>query len=114
MHKSVLVLAAAAQVLGASTLAGQERSSVRTPAYVWATGGIGPSTEGFAAVVGLDLQIRTHLLSVRTAGAAGLFENSLQDYGVLLGEAYRGKQGMIALSAGVGMMNGTLCTGLFG
>jgi hypothetical protein len=82
--------------------------------YAWATAGIGASTEGFAGVAGFDLEVQRNLVSIRTAGVGKLFEDSFQDFGLLYGRTHRGARGMISASAGVGLMNGDRCTGLFG
>jgi hypothetical protein len=114
MVKLVPLLMAAMNLVAASQLLSQAPPVAKAaPVYAWGTVGLGAGSEGFAAMVGLDLEVQRNLISVRTTGVARLFENSLQDVALLYGRVYRGKQGMVAASIGVSAMNGDLCTGLF-
>jgi hypothetical protein len=96
-----------------SAMAAQEQP---VPAVLaWGTVGLGVGTpDGFAGVAGFDLLIGGHLVSARATGVAGIIDDEFWDFGVLYGRTYGWSRGRASVSAGLAMMDGQRCAGVFG
>lgn len=96
----------------AAALAQETLPEETTPVRGWLTGGLGASTEGFAGVAGFDLAVDHHLFSVRGSVASGILGPAFWDVGLLYGRTGVWERGMASASAGLGVMNGDISSGL--
>lgn len=92
-----------------SPLGAQEPAGKDATGMAWLTGGLGRGSEGIAAVAGADLSWEHHLVSFRTAATGPLFNGgqTYWDAGLLYGRALRWPDGLVAASAGIGVMGGS-------
>lgn len=102
------------QLAGSPLLAAQEGPHTARPVLAWVSAGVGGGTQGFAAAAGADLLLSRHLISFRTAGVANIFEDGFWDFAILYGRAGRWSHGLVALSAGLAVMDGERCGGGIG
>lgn len=84
------------------------------PARWWFTAGLGPGSEAVAGVVGFDLALDRHLLSVRGAATADILGPGFWDVGLLYGRSVRWEAGGAGASVGLGVMGGDRSSGLGG
>lgn len=83
----------------------QTKPPAGAPTLVWATAGAGAGSEGFAASIGADVLAGHHLFSVRAAATSEFLGDGYWDYGLLYGRARRTTHGLMALSAGIAVVN---------
>lgn len=114
MIRLALIVIATSNLLVAGALIAQDPPMTRTPVYAWGTLALGPSTHSFGAMLGFDVLIHDHLLSIRSSAASELFGDEFEDVGLLYGRVRHLKQGLLAASAGVGVVRGLRCGGVFG
>lgn len=96
--------------LAGTPMVAQQQRPAEHPVRFWATGGLGVGTEGFATVIGLDVAIRQHLISVRSAAVEGIFHDRFWDLALLYGRAGRWRRGMAGGSIGVAFVDGERCS----
>jgi hypothetical protein len=81
-----VVAAAALALLLAAQLGAQETGEEAPGRSLWAAAGLGPGTEGGAALIALRYSPGGHLFSARTAGSFGITEGEGRtDVGLLYG-----------------------------
>src|SRR5262245_7115576 len=93
-------------------LLGQSVPSAAPATLAWVTvglGGGGAGGGGVAAAAGLEVLARQHLFSLRVTGVAVEFGNNFWDAGLLYGRVHRMKRGLLAVSAGVALVDGERC-----
>jgi hypothetical protein len=95
--------------LPGSSLVAQQEAQAPHPVRLWGTGGVGVSTEGFATLIGFDLAIRQHHISVRAAAVESIFHDRFWDVALLYGRAGRWSRGAAGGSVGVALMDGERC-----
>ncbi len=99
--------------LTASGLRAQAAPPVEVPRFS-VHAGLGAGGGGFAATAGADYGVGNHLVSLRVAATAELFGDDFHDVAILYGRSSRWSRGMLALSTGVALVQGTRCDGVFG
>jgi hypothetical protein len=98
-------------------IAGELRAQVAPavePPRIFVHAGLGAGGGGFAFSAGADLGVRNHLVSLRAAATAELFGDDFSDVAILYGRSSRWSSGMLALSTGLALVQGTRCDGVFG
>jgi hypothetical protein len=95
------------------SLQAQPNPDSDAPVLAWVSVGIGSGSGGFAAAADVNVLIRRHLLSIRATSVTSLFEDGYWDYAVLYGQAHRTSHGLMALSAGISVVDGQHDCGLF-
>lgn len=90
------------------TVAAQEADGDGRDGTAWLTGGLGKGSEGIALVAGADIESSRHVVSFRTAATGPLYDGgeTYWDAGLLYGRALRWPEGLVAASAGIGVMGG--------
>lgn len=81
---------------------------------VWVSLGLGGGSEGFAGSLESAVQVNRHLLSLRSAIVANIFDDGFWDFAVLYGRATRWPRGQAAASIGLAIVDGERCAGLSG
>jgi hypothetical protein len=82
--------------------AGQEPPAPGRDAY-WLGAGLGVGSEDFAGSANLSYQHGAHLVSLRVAGTAGLFDDGFGDVALLYGRATRPPESRYRAGAGLGV-----------
>jgi hypothetical protein len=95
-------LAGALMVGGISSATAQADPSLPRDSY-WLSAGLGAGTEDFAGSASLSYQHGVHLLSLRAAGTAGLFDDGFGDVALLYGRATLAGDRRYRASAALGL-----------
>jgi hypothetical protein len=95
-------LAGALVVGGIASAAGQVAPSLPRDSY-WLGAGLGAGTEDFAGSAHISYQHGVHLLSLRAATTAGLFDDGFGDVALLYGRATRAGDRRYRASAALGL-----------
>lgn len=95
-------LAGALVVGGISSATAQAAPSLPRDSY-WLSAGLGAGSEDFAGSASISYQHGVHLLSLRAAGTAGLFDDGFGDVALLYGRATRTGDRRYRASAALGL-----------
>jgi hypothetical protein len=78
------------------------------------SGGLGVGTGDYSVGAAFSYAHLQHLVTLRSAATAELFEDGYWDYAVLYGRSWRRGERVASLAAGIGVVDGEACRGVFG